>query len=156
MIEVRVDICTGCGRCVDVCSEQAIRIVEGHAAVDGGLCRSCWECVDACPEGALVRVAAPVAVAQRPQPLARRSAAVIDVTPKSKAVLPWRQRMVPVLAAAASFAGREILPRMLDMIASRAATEQAGASEPAQRAGRLGSVDGQRARSRHRGRRGRG
>ncbi|MCF8061970.1 MAG: 4Fe-4S binding protein [Deltaproteobacteria bacterium] len=57
------DLCTGCGRCVDVCPEEAVRRAPSPynrppLAVDLDRCArfaggDCTACVDACPESAL-------------------------------------------------------------------------------------------------------
>jgi pyruvate formate lyase activating enzyme len=44
--------CTGCGRCVQVCPEKAIRMLEQASQTDRGLCKSTGLCVDACPNKA--------------------------------------------------------------------------------------------------------
>jgi len=45
--------CTSCGRCVKICSENAISIASDHAVIDIGRCVGCAECIAICPEGAL-------------------------------------------------------------------------------------------------------
>ena len=37
---VRIDkmLCTGCGTCVDICSFDAIQLVNQHAVIDQALC----------------------------------------------------------------------------------------------------------------------
>jgi len=44
--------CTGCGRCLPVCPEKAIEIVEGHSRTDRALCNVCGACAEVCPEEA--------------------------------------------------------------------------------------------------------
>jgi UDP-glucose 4-epimerase len=44
--------CTGCGTCVDVCSVQAISLVDGRARM-GEQCKGCGRCAAACPAGAI-------------------------------------------------------------------------------------------------------
>ena len=153
MIEVNQERCTGCGACLEACAAGALSIQEGRAVVDQALCRSCDACVAACPEGALVSVAVPVA-ATEPRALQARPAQVIDVAPVRTASLPWRRRILPVLAEAIGFAGREVLPRILEVIASQERQPSQGtpsAPDEGQRA-----PGGQRSRQRHRGRHGGG
>jgi pyruvate formate lyase activating enzyme len=44
--------CTGCGRCIQVCPEKAIRMHGKLSQTDRGLCKSTGLCVDACPNEA--------------------------------------------------------------------------------------------------------
>ena len=46
------DRCTGCGRCVDICPMDNIKIEDG-AARHGSECISCFACYHSCPENAL-------------------------------------------------------------------------------------------------------
>ena len=41
--------CTGCGACVAVCPEDAVRIEEGVAVTDRERCSACGACVSTCP-----------------------------------------------------------------------------------------------------------
>ena len=42
--------CTGCGACIQVCPEQALRRSEktGEIVRDYSRCKQCFQCVDAC------------------------------------------------------------------------------------------------------------
>lgn len=44
--------CLRCGRCVEVCKEQAITLTENTVATDADKCRMCGECVNVCLHGA--------------------------------------------------------------------------------------------------------
>jgi len=44
--------CIGCGRCIDVCFVDAIKIKDGKAVI-GDDCRGCGRCIEVCPEGAV-------------------------------------------------------------------------------------------------------
>lgn len=62
----RIDrqLCTGCGRCLDVCPPQVLARRDGKAElVDPAGCIYCVACEDICPEGA---IALPFLVVQRP------------------------------------------------------------------------------------------
>jgi len=52
-IEIRTDICTGCGICISACPFGAISLVEGLAQVSDA-CTLCGACVEACPFRAIV------------------------------------------------------------------------------------------------------
>lgn len=43
--------CMGYGSCVDACKFDAIKIINGVAAVDYHKCQACGACVDVCPKG---------------------------------------------------------------------------------------------------------
>lgn len=117
MITINVERCTGCGACVEVCPDGAIYLVEEIATVDSQLCRECEACIAACPTEAIALVtpepelvAKPVRVPDRqPEP------AVIQVRAPSTPV-PLRARVLPVVGATLVWAGREIVPRLADLL----------------------------------------
>jgi pyruvate formate lyase activating enzyme len=45
---VRVKRCSGCGRCVDVCTHKAILLENGKACTDSKACVRCGDCLDVC------------------------------------------------------------------------------------------------------------
>jgi pyruvate formate lyase activating enzyme len=49
------NLCADCGKCLDVCTNNAIRRTEGEHRIDYSRCRSCGNCRDQCYYGALVR-----------------------------------------------------------------------------------------------------
>ena len=69
--------CIGCGRCIEVCTNNALVSDEEH--VDRTKCRVCGECVRACPSEALqmagrvVAVSDVLAAVMRDEPFYRRS-----------------------------------------------------------------------------------
>jgi len=44
--------CTGCGICVEVCPQEAIKVYD-IAEVDGEKCTDCGTCVEECPNEAI-------------------------------------------------------------------------------------------------------
>jgi dissimilatory sulfite reductase (desulfoviridin) alpha/beta subunit len=50
--DLKIDACTGCGKCVEVCKVGATSIVDGKAVIDYDKCIMCGRCVSNCPEGA--------------------------------------------------------------------------------------------------------
>ena len=52
--EVNLDICTGCGDCVEFCPTGAVAIINGKVAVvKPEACTYCTECEALCPSGAI-------------------------------------------------------------------------------------------------------
>jgi len=48
----RIGRCIGCGKCVEVCTRQAITFTADYPSTDAHKCNLCGECVDACVAGA--------------------------------------------------------------------------------------------------------
>jgi len=46
------ETCTGCGDCVKICPQDAIKMVDGKAVVNED-CIDCGQCVDECPVEAI-------------------------------------------------------------------------------------------------------
>lgn len=44
--------CTGCGKCVRVCPEGGVTLIDGRAVTDRKKCIGCGHCVTVCPAGA--------------------------------------------------------------------------------------------------------
>ena len=54
ILEIDTELCTGCGRCVEVCEEEALLIADGMCELKGEcFCHGHGICVDECPSGAL-------------------------------------------------------------------------------------------------------
>lgn len=55
MMTVIVDheLCIGCGACVKICPEEAIRMLDNKAFVDYSRCSNCLKCIWVCPINAL-------------------------------------------------------------------------------------------------------
>jgi len=51
--KINVELCTGCGTCVDVCPVEAITIEKDKAVIDADSCVDCGTCVDECPVEAI-------------------------------------------------------------------------------------------------------
>lgn len=45
--------CTGCGQCVEACSQKALEIINGMVVVDRTKCISCGTCMEECPNAAI-------------------------------------------------------------------------------------------------------
>lgn len=129
---IRIDLarCDGCGACVEVCPAGALYLIDDKAMLEAGLCRACEACVAACPMEAIAFIteeAAPAGVA------------VVQARPVSRgsrleaAVVPLRAKVLPLVGTALTWAGREIVPRLVDGLLynlDRWAMGQRGASGP--------------------------
>lgn len=54
MIEVIIDKCIGCGKCIPVCPYQAIELEDTKAIIDLAACTLCGACVPVCPVDAII------------------------------------------------------------------------------------------------------
>jgi len=54
MLQIREDLCLGCGLCTANCPQQAIWLLEGRAKIDQSKCNLCRRCIEICPRGAIV------------------------------------------------------------------------------------------------------
>jgi MinD superfamily P-loop ATPase len=54
IVEIDRDRCIGCGKCVDACLTNALRVIDGKAVlVDEGLCDGFGSCIVVCPQHAI-------------------------------------------------------------------------------------------------------
>ena len=67
MVHIDIAKCTGCGYCVNVCPQGAIKIENNEAFVHRELCVECGTCVTVCPVNA-IREVAPVYPRTLPMP----------------------------------------------------------------------------------------
>lgn len=51
-LNIKLDVCTGCGKCEKLCPMKNIRISEGKA-VSGNMCTLCYRCFSSCPQKAI-------------------------------------------------------------------------------------------------------
>jgi len=56
MLQVRRDLCIGCGLCVENCPQQAISLLWGQAFIDQSRCNQCHQCLEICSRGAIVEL----------------------------------------------------------------------------------------------------
>lgn len=112
-MQVNAELCTGCGACIEVCPNEAIHLSEGLPVFDQSVCTQCQSCKDACPVNAItmvdlsVAVMKPTVVQPVVQPVHEDEIAVTELVPSSPK--PW-------LSTVLGFAGREILPRLADVL----------------------------------------
>lgn len=104
-IQINEDRCSGCGCCVEVCPSGAISLIDGVAAIDQLICTQCQACIGVCPSGAIAAVPDTSMIVQPPVKLTQAA----EARPVSTVSRPW-------LASALAFAGREILPRLVNVV----------------------------------------
>jgi len=63
MLQVRKELCLGCGLCAESCPRQAISLPSCQAQIDQSRCNHCGICLDVCPQGAIIELI-PVSVGE--------------------------------------------------------------------------------------------
>jgi NAD-dependent dihydropyrimidine dehydrogenase PreA subunit len=53
IVNIDMETCTGCGKCVGGCPVSILELVDGKAAVVGDDCLGCQSCVELCPVNAV-------------------------------------------------------------------------------------------------------
>jgi len=56
ILQVRGDLCLGCGLCTETCPRQAISLQSGLAQIDQNRCNHCGLCLNVCPQGAIMEL----------------------------------------------------------------------------------------------------
>jgi len=51
-INVNLEACIGCGKCVEVCVFRGRELIDGKAIIDQQRCLGCGRCAEVCPTGA--------------------------------------------------------------------------------------------------------
>jgi ferredoxin len=93
--------------------------VEDKAALDGALCHECEACLAACPSEAITLTAQEESVAETDRLPALRPEPEVIRARMSPDLVPFRSRVLPVVGAALTWAGREIVPRVVDVLLDR-------------------------------------
>lgn len=115
--------------------------------VDYRRCHGCQVCVLVCPHSALTPAdAVPSSAAVHSLQLG--APRIIDVTPTGATTLCLRQKVLPALEAGAAFAGREIVPQVLDLPAARAVSGTMTCANAAHAGRQLGVGIARRSRQR--------
>jgi Fe-S-cluster-containing hydrogenase component 2 len=107
---VNQELCKGCGDCVAVCPNEAIRLNEGKALIDQTQCTSCQACAEVCPTGALqlIKTVSPAMIASPHTMEILQTQTAMESSPKQPN---WTGTLL-------SLAGQHLLPRMVDVLAA--------------------------------------
>ena len=117
IIQVSLELCTGCGVCMDACSNGAIQLVDRRAVIDDFLCMQCQACADACPNGAITAILIPAQGAiLEAIPEAESHLIPIQQSEKQPALATPVRRLAPLAGTALAFLGQEVAPRLADIL----------------------------------------
>ncbi len=114
MIYVDQTGCTGCGMCVEACPQQAIKLDNGVALIEQSLCTECEACLTVCPNGVILVIGdiARDQITRNPMPISGQAKEVAVGSRRFAGVL-------PMVGAALSFIGREVVPRAAELLTDR-------------------------------------
>lgn len=128
MLQVQESLCVGCAACVEACPEGAIVMVRERAQIDPARCSECGICAEICPEGAIQPVPEQVWVASEAKSAEpstspadpRQQMIEVKLPPPpalQQAPPSLAQRVLPAVGAALAYLGREVGPRLANLVA---------------------------------------
>jgi ferredoxin len=108
MISLNQELCCGCGACIDVCLNNAIRLQNGKAWINQAKCTSCQCCVEVCPTNALTVVKVDLPVRSGPS----GALEIIQTVPLVEKA-PQKSLLKGTALAVVS---QQLLPRLMDIV----------------------------------------
>lgn len=112
VMQVYREECNGCGICVETCPNDAIILLDGKAEINSQKCTMCTSCAEACPNEAIRAV-------DLTQGIVPASPSVIKMANPETIPSPPTRTLAPWMSATLSFLGREVAPRLLDVLLGR-------------------------------------
>jgi NAD-dependent dihydropyrimidine dehydrogenase PreA subunit len=117
MMQVNQELCAGCGLCMETCSIGAIHLEDHRAVIDNKLCIRCEACVDACPNGAISVISEPASNMHiQTLPAAETQIIPISTHPILPETAAPAHGLAPLAGAALAFLGKEVAPRLVDVL----------------------------------------
>lgn len=125
-ISVNQNLCAGCGICIHECPSGAIYLEDGRAMIDQSRCTGCQTCVEHCPNEAIeatqeqpIKTISPVgdkATTLVPLQETRQSPASVQARTIQPTPLNSKRSITSIASAALASMGRDILPRVIDVM----------------------------------------
>ena len=116
-IQIDKELCSGCGACIEVCTEGALFMDDNRAQLDVRLCTACEACLDACPNGAITAVITPKSLAVTASDSETDTQLIHPPQPAGvPASMESELGIKPYISATLTFLGSEIAPRLLDLL----------------------------------------
>jgi NAD-dependent dihydropyrimidine dehydrogenase PreA subunit len=125
VIQINPDLCSGCGLCIEGCSQGAIQLIDHRAEMINDLCTACESCLETCPNGAISAIIKPVASATGvSDPVADTEWKYYPQPVKVLQPTVSKGGVKPVLAGLLTFFGKEVAPRLVDLILKSIESQQ--------------------------------
>ena len=119
IMQVNQELCSGCGVCVEACSVEAVHLVDHRAVIDNELCTVCKACLYTCPNGAITALVEPVhATPAMALPAPESRIIRIPTQTELPQTTASAHGLMPLAGAALAFIGSEVVPRVLDLLAT--------------------------------------
>jgi len=116
-IHIWLELCTGCGVCVEACAVDAIHLVDQRAVINHELCTNCKTCLYTCPNGAIIALTVPAHSMPDKALLASEFRIIPSPTKTELPGTPVPARgLVSTARSVLAFLGSEVTPRLVDIL----------------------------------------